>query len=175
MYITVIDRYRMVDLSTILQYNLDLKRGVCTMSSIRTLWLDMKNVLRLARQFINAGLEPLNLSGSEGDILFQLLTGSNQFLQEQLAQQLDIGKAAVSRTVDSLEQKGYVVRERLKEDKRAHSVSLTEKAYSIGEDIMGVYNRLFALVKKGVADEELALIESMLSRVAGNLQSLEAR
>jgi predicted transcriptional regulator len=53
--------------------------------------------LRSARQIINAELEPLNLSGAEGNMLFLLLTGSNNLQQEQLAEQLDIGKAAVSR------------------------------------------------------------------------------
>ena len=82
------------------------------MLSIQHIWLDMKEILRSARQKINAELEPLNLSSAEGDILFHLLTGSNNLQQEQLADRLDIGKAAVSRAVDSLEAKGYVTRTR---------------------------------------------------------------
>jgi DNA-binding MarR family transcriptional regulator len=145
------------------------------MPFMRTLWLEMKDVLRSARQFINAELAPLNLSGAEGDILFHLLTGSNHFRQEQLAQQLDIGKAAISRAVDSLESKGYVVRVRLEEDKRALSVSLAEKAISAGSTVTGIYERLYTLVKQGIADEEIAQIESLLARVAKNLQSLEEK
>lgn len=140
------------------------------MLSIHNIWLDMKGILRSARQIINAELEPLNLSGAEGDILFHLLTGSNKLQQEQLAEQLDIGKAAVSRVVDSLESKGYVMRIRQHEDRRAYSVSLTDKAFLVGSDIKDIYENLYVLVREGITDEEFIHIESLLSRVAANLQ-----
>jgi len=89
------------------------------MPSIRGIWLDMKGILRATRQRINAGLEPLGLSGAEGDILFHLLTGSDGIPQERLAEQLDIGKAAISRVIGALEAKGYVARTRRREDRRA--------------------------------------------------------
>lgn len=139
---------------------------------VRNLWLDMKGVLRSARQAINAELEPLNLSGAEGDILFHLLTGSNHFQQERLAEQLDIGKAAISRAVDSLEAKGYVTRARQPEDRRAYRVSLTDKAIAIGAEVEGVYGRLYMVAKAGIADEELMRIQALLARVAANLKSL---
>ena len=147
------------------------ERGCSAVLSIRNIWLDMKGVLRVSRQMINAELESLNLSGAEGDILFHLLTGSNGFQQEELAGQLDIGKAAISRVVDSLEKKGYVTRMRRQKDKRAYSVTLTEKGFSIGEAIKGAYNRLFTLAKNGITDEELLHVASLLSRVAQNVQS----
>jgi len=39
----------------------------------------------------------------------------------------------------------------------------------------GIYDRLYMLVRKGIADEEFIHIESLLSRVAANLQSLGDR
>lgn len=143
------------------------------MADIRNLWLEMKSVLRSARLMINAELEPLFLTGAEGDILFHLMTGSNAFSQEQLAQQLDIGKAAISRVVDSLEAKGYIQRLHNPEDKRAYIVCLTDKAVSIGRQVVGVYDRLYKRVKNGIAEEELALIESLLRRVTANLETME--
>lgn len=142
------------------------------MTSIRDIWLEMKGILRSARQIINAELEPLNLSSAEGDILFHLLTGSNHLQQEQLAERLDIGKAAVSRAVDSLESKGYVLRAKKNEDRRAYSVTLTDQALSVGANIEGIYNKVYRLATKGIANEDFVHIESLLSRVAANLQSL---
>ena len=141
------------------------------MFTIRSIWLDMKGVLRATRQMINAGLEPLGLSGAEGDILFHLLTGSNGFQQEQLAEQLDVVKAAISRVIDTLESKGYVTRIRQKEDKRAYSVSLTDQGFSIGAEVQGVYERLYRLAREGIPDAEFLHIEALLGRVAANLQS----
>jgi len=143
------------------------------MPFIRRLWLDMKAILRATRQIINGELEPLNLSGTEGDILFHLLTGSDGFQQERLAEQLDIGKAAVSRTIDALEAKGYVARARRPGDRRSLSVRLTDKGLSIGAVVEGVYERLYALVGRGIAEEELLGIESLLARVASNLEHRE--
>ena len=142
------------------------------MSGIRPLWLEMKAVLRSARLMINAELTPLQLTGSEGDILFHLLTGSNESTQEELARQLDIGKAAISRVVDSLEAKGYVLRMKSTKDKRAYSICLTEKGRLAGKDIVCVYETLYRRVKSAIADEELVLIESLLKRVASNLDMM---
>ncbi|NLG25063.1 MAG: MarR family transcriptional regulator [Clostridiales bacterium] len=82
------------------------------MPTICDLWLDMKAELRATRQAVNRELRPLALSGAEGDILFHLLTGGDGARQEQPAEQLDIGKAAISRVIDALEAKGYVARAR---------------------------------------------------------------
>jgi DNA-binding MarR family transcriptional regulator len=142
------------------------------MISMLDFWLEIKGILRAARQRINAALAPLQLSSAEGDILFHLLTGGDCLRQEQLAERLDIGKAAVSRAVDSLEEKGYVVRARQTDDRRAACVRLTDKAAAAGGDIVGIYQRLYTGIQKGIADEEFGHIESVLSRVAANLQAL---
>jgi len=142
------------------------------MLSIRNIWLDMKAILRASRKRINGELEPLDLSGAEGDILFHLLTGSDAFQQERLAELLDIGKAAVSRTIDALEAKGLVLRVRRVEDRRAYSICLTDRGLSIGDRVTGVYERLYALVRRGIEDEELLFVESLFSRVAANLEAL---
>lgn len=139
---------------------------------IRNIWLDTKVILRLARQFIVAELEPLNISRAEGDILFLLLTGSNDLQQEQIADQLDIGKASVSRTISSLESKGFVVRTRQDTDKRAYIISLTKRALVIGAEVTGVYDRLYLLIRKGVANEKFMSIESLLTQITDNLKSV---
>ena len=98
-------------------------------------------------------------------------TGSNGLRQEEIAEQLDVGKAAVSRAVDSLETKGYVRRERHPEDRRAYSICLTEQAYAVQKEIIGIYERLYQRVSMVIPDEELELVEQLLDKVAVNLQS----
>jgi DNA-binding MarR family transcriptional regulator len=143
------------------------------MSFVRGIWLNMKNILRLTRRMINAQLEPMNLSGPEGDILYHLLTGSNGLGQERLARQLDMGKAAMSRTIDALELKGYVARARHPSDRRAHIIFLTEKGALLEDGVRSAYDRLYRLAGKGIDDEEFSRIESLLCRVAANFQDLE--
>lgn len=137
---------------------------------IRKMWLDMKGVIRVARKIINAQLEPFGLTGTEGDLLFLLVTGSDNLQQEQLAEQLDIGKAVVSRAVDSLVSKGYVSRTRSNTDGRAYTINLTDKALKISKSIAEVYDNLYSLARKGIADDDFINIETLLSRISKNLQ-----
>lgn len=137
---------------------------------IRKMWLDMKGVIRSARKIINAQLEPFGLTGTEGDLLFLLVTGSDNLQQEQLAEQLDIGKAVVSRAVDSLVSKGYVSRTRSNTDRRAYTINLTDKALKISKSITEVYDNLYSLARKGIADDDFINIETLLSRISKNLQ-----
>ncbi len=60
---------------------------------------------------------------------------------------------AVSRAVDSLESKGCVVHVRQHEDRRAYSV-LPIRPSRLVPIFRGVYDRLYALVRRGIADEE---------------------
>jgi DNA-binding MarR family transcriptional regulator len=134
------------------------------------MWLDMKGVIRAARKIINAQLEPFGLTGTEGDLLFLLVTGSDNLQQEQLAEQLDIGKAVVSRAVDSLVSKGYVSRTRSNTDRRSYTINLTDKALKISKSITEVYDNLYSLARKGIADDDFINIETLLSRISKNLQ-----
>lgn len=137
---------------------------------IRKMWLDMKSVIRTARKIINTELEPFGLTGTEGNLLFLLVTGSDNFQQEQLAEQLDIGKAVVSRAIDSLESKGYVNRTKHTSDKRAYAISLTDKALNIRKSITDIYDNLYNLARTGIADDDFIYIESLLSCISNNLQ-----
>lgn len=136
---------------------------------MRDLWLVMKRVLRNARQAINAGLEPLGLTGAEGDILFHLLSRQDGLTQEQLAQRLNIGKAAVSRTVNAMVAKGYAHRQRHPLDARAFNVSLSEKALAISAQAAAVYEGVFSVIRQGIPDEDLNKVASILEQADRNL------
>lgn len=140
------------------------------MALIRNIWLTMKEILRLTQQRINEELKPLDLSSSEGDILFLLLTNKDKLHQEQLAELLDIGKAAISRAVASLESKGYIKRMREPDDKRAYNVYLTDKALAVSNKIEAAYHRLYEAAKMNITAEEAHNLETLLEKIAANIQ-----
>lgn len=140
------------------------------MLSIQGFWLSLKSVLRLARQLINAELEPLDLTSSEGDILFHLVSAKDGLTQEELSERLDVGKAAISRTVDSLVKKGYVKRKQHPQDGRANIIELTEKANEISMIVSNIYNNVYMILKGDIAEEELQCVSNLLERVTKNLQ-----
>jgi MarR family transcriptional regulator for hemolysin len=138
------------------------------MSEIRDVWLHAHNMLRTARQMINKDLQPLNLSSAEGNILLHLLTQGREMRQEQMVEQLDISKPAVSRTLNSLEKKGYVTRRPDPDDKRAQWVQLTDKALEVGPAIEQIYNHIYAMAMKGISQEEFDYFVKLFGRISEN-------
>ena len=138
------------------------------MPEIRDIWLHAHNMIRSGRQIINQKLHPLNLSSAEGNILLHLLTQGQGIVQEQLVEQLDVSKPAVSRTLDSLEKKRYITRQRDLKDKRAYRIWLTEKALEIGPSIEQVYNHVFTLALQGISQDELDFFMQLFGRISEN-------
>lgn len=138
------------------------------MSDIRDIWVYANNILRCARQMVNEDLKPLNLSSSEGNILLHLITQNKGFRQEEIVEQLDISKAAVSRALDSLEQKNYITRDKDPQDKRASRVLITPKALQIGPQIEKIYNEVFAVAARVVSDQDLKEFTQLFGLVSGS-------
>ncbi len=143
------------------------------MSEIRYIWLHANNIIRSARQIINRELRPLGLSSAEGNILLHLWTQGQEMGQEQVVEQLDISKPAVSRALDSLETKGYVTRRRQDGDKRAQRVRLTARARKIGPAIERIYDRVYTIAVQGISPKELDDLVNLFSRVSQNFREQE--
>jgi DNA-binding MarR family transcriptional regulator len=144
------------------------------MLDIRDIWIQMKAVLRMSRQIVNSELASLNLTGAEGDIIFHLLSASDGLSQEELAERLDIGKAAISRTVRSLESKGYIHRERQVDDSRAYSVTLTNAAKDVSEKIEHSYKTVYEAALRGISESEFQSVNRLLKKVYENLNLRES-
>ena len=138
------------------------------MAEIRDIWLHAHNMIRSARQIVNGNLHPLNLSSAEGNILLHLLTQDQEMGQEQLVEQLDISKPAVSRTLDSLEAKGFVSRQQDPDDRRVRRVRLTDQAREIGSAVEQAYNQLYTLAMQGISQEELDYFVKLFHRISEN-------
>ena len=138
------------------------------MAEIRDVWLHAHNMIRTGRQIINKNLGPLGLSSAEGNILLHLLTQGREMGQEQLVEQLDVSKPAISRTLNSLESKGYILRRPDPNDKRAQRLQLTGKALEIGPAVEQVYNHIYTLALRGITEEEMEYFLKLLDRISEN-------
>lgn len=145
------------------------------MAEIQDIWLHAHKMIRSARQIINVGLRPLNLGSAEGNILLHLLMHSQEMSQEQLAEELDISKPAVSRALDSLETKSFVTRQQDPDDRRVHRVRLTDQAREIGPAVKQAYNQLYVLAVQGVSQEELDYFINLFGRMSENFIRAQAK
>ena len=138
------------------------------MVEISDIWLHAHNMIRTGRQIINKNLQPLGLSSAEGNILLHLLTQGQEMGQEQLVEQLDVSKPAISRTLNSLETKGYITRHPDPDDRRAHRIRLTDNALEIGPAVEQVYNHVYTLAVQGISQKELDYFANLFGRMSEN-------
>lgn len=145
--------------------------GVDDVSSIRDVWGLAHRIIRSSRSILTEQLSELGLGSAEANVLMQLFTEGDMIRQEDLVDQLDVSKPAVSRALDSLQEKGYVWRERDLTDKRAYLVVLTPKARDCTETIQAAYDEILKVAEQGITPGEAADFIRLFAKVADNLSS----
>ena len=139
------------------------------MPTIQEFWKDLKSVLSLARLAVNERLSQLDLASAAGDVIFHLTGEEFGLTQVELCERLYIGKAAISRTVDSLVLKGFVQRMKHPRDARAYLVSLTKKGLGISTRVSEAYDNVFQVIQRDISREELLNVSLLLNRIQNNL------
>lgn len=139
------------------------------MPAMLEFWKILRSLLRLARLSINDRLSQLDLSSAAGDIIFYLNAEESGLSQEALGERLSIGKAAISRTVDSLVRKGLVQRTQHPRDARANLVRLTTGGLAISAEVCRAYDDVFRIIRLDIPDEDFLDISALLHRILNNL------
>ena len=81
------------------------------------------------KQFLAAKLRKLDVPLTpEQFMLIDLLWNQGEMSQQQLADQLQKDKNSVTKLVDAIERKGFVVRQQNLHDRRSNTLVLTDKA-----------------------------------------------
>ena len=143
------------------------------MISIHEIWLPFHSIIKGARKVVNDGLRPFGLSSAEGNILLHMFMQSAEISQEQLACDLGISKAAISRVIDGLEKKGYILRTRKADDRRFYQLLLTEKAREATAQIARIYNGVYDMALRGISEEEFAEFTGVLEKILKNFDEGE--
>ena len=85
--------------------------------------------------------------------------------QEELARELCINKSTVARNLNYLEEKGYITRVPLPNDKRQFSVYPTQKMIDMLPQIKQASEEWMTLLSEGIPQEELEIFDSVLERM----------
>lgn len=135
---------------------------------IQSVWVYANNIIRSARQMVNAELKPLGLSSAEGNVLLHLLNQGEVLRQEDIVEQLEISKPAVSKAVDHLELKGLVRRVKDDTDRRISRVLITQRAREISAELKNSYDKIFTLAAQDLSQEEIEEFINIFGRVSDN-------
>jgi DNA-binding MarR family transcriptional regulator len=115
-------------------------------------------------------LEPYGIGSGQFPLMMRLLH-CDGIKQEELASSLNYDRATIARSMNRLEEIGYITRERDPDDKRAYIICLTKKGTSMENVLMKISTRLNDVVLHGFTEDETVSFISMLMRAVENISS----
>lgn len=107
-------------------------------------------------------------------MLIDLLWNQGEMTQQQLADQLQKDKNSVTKLVDAIEKKGFVVRKQNPHDRRANTLVLTEKANELKPGAKQKGISILDQILEGISEDELRRFLSTLRKLNANMNICEA-
>lgn len=92
--------------------------------------------------------------------------------QEELARELCINKSTVARNINYLEEKRYISRNPLPNDKRQFAVYPTPKMLDVLPEIKEASGEWMKLLSQGISQEELEIFDSVLVRMQARAREI---
>jgi DNA-binding MarR family transcriptional regulator len=90
---------------------------------------------------------------------------SNTKSMSEIAEELKVTRGTLSITVDTLVKKGYVIRNRHKQDRRVIILYLTKKAISVVRQYSRFYESLFQELVQNLNDKKVNFLKEILRRL----------
>lgn len=133
-----------------------------------------KNIGILCRQlniFLNRELCEYDVTASEIMYLGSLFLRDG-VSQEELAKEFCVDKAAVTRTIATLENKGLVIRKSSETDKRSKNVFLTKEAYKYKDILNDIQEKWYEEALCGIDSVSITSFAIDLETISNNTRKL---
>ena len=104
-------------------------------------------------------------------MLIDLLWNQGEMSQQELADQMHKDKNSVTKLVDAIERKGFVVRRQNANDRRSNTLVLTEKAEILKPGAKQKGISILDKMLEGISEEELRTVLSTLHKLNANMVS----
>lgn len=102
--------------------------------------------------------------------MYLLRNQDRDVCQKELEAEIHLKKASITGTLDSLEEKGIIVRVECKDDKRKNFIKLTDKALEMKSQIMDRIDEVNLRVTKNIHEEDVEKFLEVLEKMKGNLK-----
>lgn len=106
-------------------------------------------------------------------LLIDLLWNHGDMSQQQLADRMQKDKNSVTKLVDAIERKGFVMRRQNINDRRSNTVVLTEKAELLKNEAKTKGISILDAMLEGISEEELRTFLEILHRLNRNMTVTE--
>ncbi|MFZ7102404.1 MAG: MarR family winged helix-turn-helix transcriptional regulator [Peptococcaceae bacterium] len=124
---------------------------------------------RQAQIYINYSLKEFNITSAEYSFLLYLYMNDG-ITQDELSSFLYIDKSATARAIKSLEEKGYVTKEKDCTDKRCNRIYLTAKARHCKKEIKQRVWRWSEFLTDGLDENTKETLLSVLEKMADKVE-----
>jgi DNA-binding MarR family transcriptional regulator len=123
--------------------------------------------------FHNCSDCPFGITFSQCHAMMEIEDLKNKTLQE-ISDLMNLDKSTVSKTIDNLHRRGYVLREIPPDNRRTVRLSLTAEGQNIASRVNRVNDTFFGLALQVLPEEELVQFIRNFSRVAEEMERLNA-
>lgn len=128
---------------------------------------------RQAQKYINRRMQPYGLTSSDHAFLINISKNSG-INQRQLARNLAIDEAVVTRGIKRLEDNGFILRKKDPVDLRSFSLYLTDHGKKLIPALMDTFHHLDRALGNGFKREELASLMEQLKKMTENAYTANA-
>ena len=125
---------------------------------------DLTHISRCGGQYRSRLVEDMGINVRQASMLMEICATPG-ISQDALARRVFLNKSVVARSLATLEEQGYVERLTCQKDKRITRLYPTEKALQIQPKLQAIWADCEHFLTEGMTEEEIAMLESMLSRV----------
>ncbi|WP_067565523.1 transcriptional regulator SlyA [Candidatus Doolittlea endobia] len=133
---------------------------------------DLTRLVRVWRALIDHRLKPLELTQTHWITLHKICQLPPERSQIQLAKAIGIEQPSLVRTLDQLEEKGFITRHICANDRRAKRIKLTALAEPIIKAVNNVIDSTRNEILNGISQEEIKILSSLIAKLEKNILEL---
>ncbi|NOQ74174.1 MAG: MarR family transcriptional regulator [Crocinitomix sp.] len=126
---------------------------------------------KASKQYSQREFDRLGISITvEQWILLKIISESTDLTQKELALKSSRDPASITRTLDLLQKKEYITREKVPNNRRSYFICLTKKGAKFINEHMGVVSAQREKSVEGFTQEQLIILSNMLTRIRQNME-----
>jgi Transcriptional regulators len=132
----------------------------------------IRKIIRRINNIYDHRLQQYDLTGSQLSVLFQLWK-KDGLTQKEIQESLNIRAASVSGLVDTLSNKGFIVRKQDTEDARTKRLYLTKEGMHLQSLTMKIIEEIEDSITEGFSQDEKIILLCWIKKLYKNLHALE--
>lgn len=126
-------------------------------------------VVKANEQLIDKHMAPLHLNRTQWKVIARFNFLPMPCTQQHLLASMGIDRAHLTRTLEQLEQKSLIRKERQLGDKRAYTITLTQKGQAILEAVEKILKMESDSVEVGLSATEKSIFKELINKIEANI------